>query len=119
MEQFNAGDYYGCHETLEDLWVAENRPVRRLYQGILQVGVAFHHLQQGNERGALSLLKRGPALLRPFAPACLGLDIAGLIEGARRVEETIERFGGEKTRELGPELFPRIRRISCTSGDIC
>ena len=42
--QFNEGQYWECHETLEELWRAEPRPLRDLYQGILQVGVAFHHL---------------------------------------------------------------------------
>jgi len=31
---------------LELLWRAERRDVRRLYQGILQIGVAFHHLRR-------------------------------------------------------------------------
>ena len=44
VEQFNRGEYFEQHETLELLWRAETRSVRRLYQGILQVGVAFYHL---------------------------------------------------------------------------
>ena len=50
LEQFNAGDYWECHETLETLWIAEPRPVRDLYQGILQIGVAFHHLRNATSR---------------------------------------------------------------------
>jgi predicted metal-dependent hydrolase len=38
IAQFNAGHYFECHETLEALWRSETRPVRDLYQGILQVG---------------------------------------------------------------------------------
>ncbi len=45
LEQFNAGEYWECHETLETLWRDEPRPVRDLYQGVLQIGVAFHHLR--------------------------------------------------------------------------
>ncbi len=52
IEQFNAGEYWECHETLETLWRAEPRPVRDLYQGILQIGVAFHHLRNDNIPGA-------------------------------------------------------------------
>ena len=44
IEQFNRGEYFECHETLEALWLAEPTSLRRLYQGILQVGVALHHL---------------------------------------------------------------------------
>ena len=56
IEQFNRGEYFECHETLEALWVAEPTPLRRLYQGILQVGVGFYHLRAGNYRGATGLL---------------------------------------------------------------
>ena len=29
IEQFNAGEFFDQHETLEDLWRAETRPVRQ------------------------------------------------------------------------------------------
>ncbi len=53
LAQFNAGEYWECHETLEVLWRADPRPIRALYQGILQVGVAFYHLHRGNYNGAV------------------------------------------------------------------
>jgi CheY-like chemotaxis protein len=58
IAQFNAGEYWECHETLEGLWIAEPRPVRDLYQGILQIGVAFHHLRCHSHAGALKMLRR-------------------------------------------------------------
>jgi len=33
VEEFNRGEFYECHETLEALWLAEPRPIRGLYQG--------------------------------------------------------------------------------------
>ena len=44
----------------------EPRRVRFLYQGILQVGVGFYHLQNGNWRGATGLLRNGAVRLREF-----------------------------------------------------
>ncbi len=35
VEQFNAGAYFACHETLEKLCLSENEPTRDLYKGIL------------------------------------------------------------------------------------
>src|SRR5438067_12029672 len=72
VEQFNAGEFFECHETLEALWLAECEPLRRLYQGILQVGVAFHHQRRGNYHGTMRLLTSGIAYLLPVAPRCLG-----------------------------------------------
>jgi hypothetical protein len=59
VAQFNRGDYFEQHETLELLWRAEARPVRRLYQGILQIDVAFHHLRRRNYHGVMYMLTRG------------------------------------------------------------
>ena len=42
--------------------------VRFLYQGILQVGVGFYHLQNGNWRGATGLLRNGAVRLKEFEP---------------------------------------------------
>ena len=53
IAQFNRGEYFEQHETLELLWRAEPRKVRHLYQGILQIGVAFHHLRRGNYHGTI------------------------------------------------------------------
>jgi hypothetical protein len=116
VRQFNAGEYFACHETLEELWLAEPGGLRRLYQGILQVGVGLYHLQLGNEQGALILLARGTGLLRPFAPCCLGLDVAALVGGAEEVLRTLQSLGLARTQALGTELFPVIRWVG-TGGD--
>ena len=111
VRQFNEGKYFLCHETLEDLWLSEPEPLRRLYQGALQIGVGLHHLQNGNERGAVLLLSRGCELLDPFAPACLGLDVAALIAGAQQVLASLQETGAEQTLARAAELFPRIRQV--------
>ena len=46
IAQFNRGEFFEQHETLEDLWREEPRPIRTLYQGILQIGVALYHVQR-------------------------------------------------------------------------
>ena len=109
IEQFNRGEFFACHETLEALWVAEGEPLRRLYQGILQVGVAFHHLRRGNYRGATYLLAAGIAHLTPFAPRCLGVDVAALLAAARRAQEALHALGPERIGELDPRLIPQVR----------
>ena len=71
---FNAGEYFECHEVLEDIWRAERDPVRALYQGILQIGVAFHHLHRDNWRGAVKLLDGGTDKVARFVPRCMGVN---------------------------------------------
>ena len=108
VEQFNRGEFFECHETLEALWLAEPGPLRRLYQGILQVGVAFHHQRRGNYRGTMRLLASGIGYLLPFAPRCLGVDVEGLLVAAVRCRDTLVGLGPERIDQLDPALVPRI-----------
>jgi len=111
---FNEGRYYEQHEVLETLWRAEPREVRRLYQGILQVGVAFHHLRRGNYHGTCYMLTRGPMYLRPFAPVCQQVDVASLLAAAARALEDVERLGPNRLAEFDWRLVPRVCLIPST-----
>lgn len=110
VRQFNTGDYYGCHETLEELWLDEQSDLRFFYQGILQVGAGLYHLRRDNEKGALSLLERGSALLLPFAPATLEIDVARLLNEIQRVHLCLQSDGPAKAQTLLRLHPPRIRR---------
>jgi len=90
VRQFNAGDYFLCHETLEELWLHREDPLRDLYKGILQIAVGLLHLQKGNLGGARTLLTRGLELVDPFAPSCRGLDLADLQGQAGKVLQNLE-----------------------------
>jgi len=109
IEQFNRGEYFEQHETLETLWRDERRGIRRLYQGILQIGVAFHHVRRGNHHGAVSMLTRGSIHLRPFAPVCQGVDVAALLAEAARALEAVEALGPGRLQDFDWTLAPRIR----------
>jgi hypothetical protein len=109
VEQFNRGEYFEQHETLELLWRAETRLVRRLYQGILQIGVAFYHLQRRNYHGVVYMLIRGSGYLRPFAPACQRIDVTSLIELATSTLRIVEQLGPARLDEFRWEPKPEVR----------
>ena len=108
IAQFNAGEYWECHETLEELWRVEPDPIRYLYQGILQVGVGFYHLRRGNYRGAVNKLAGGLAYLAPSEPACLGVDVARLRAEAGAVLTAVEALGPGRVGEYDPTSLPRV-----------
>jgi len=108
IAQFNRGEYFEQHETLEILWRAEPRPVRRLYQGILQVGVAFLHLRRRNYHGASYMLTRGPAYLKPFAPVCQTVDVAALLDVAASALSEVERLGPTRLHEFDWGAAPKV-----------
>jgi predicted metal-dependent hydrolase len=43
LGEFNRGDWFECHETLEELWVGSQGEMRDFYKGVLQISVGLHH----------------------------------------------------------------------------
>ena len=95
VDQFNRGEYFECHETLEDLWRRESGPSRELYQGIIQLAVALHHVRGGNHKGAVSMLDKAIPRLERFQPHCTGIAVAELVVQARRCRKTVQSLGPE------------------------
>ncbi len=116
IEQFNQGLFFEQHETLEDAWIEESGRIRYLYQGILQVGVGFLHLRRGNYRGAIGLLQRGIGYLAPFAPACLGVDVARLVVESARALSQLEQLGPRQMRAFDRSLIPQVHLLRDEEG---
>ncbi|HEX4348428.1 MAG TPA: DUF309 domain-containing protein [Vicinamibacterales bacterium] len=108
IAQFNRGEFFEQHETLELLWRAETRDIRRLYQGILQIGVAFHHMRRLNHHGTVYMLTRGPRYLAPFAPVCQTVDVARLIADAQAALADVERLGKDGLAGFDWTLVPSV-----------
>ena len=108
IEEFNRGEFYECHEYLEEAWMQEPRRVRFLYQGILQVGVGFYHLKNGNWRGATGLIRNGTVRLRDFEPESLGIDVSRLVRESEACLDKLEALGRERVREFDLAIIPKI-----------
>ena len=109
IEEFNRGEFYECHEYLEEAWMQEPRNVRFLYQGILQVGVGFYHQQNGNWRGATGLIRNGTARLKEFEPVTLGIDVARLVRESEQCLEELEELGRDRIREFDRSKVPKVK----------
>ncbi|AUT02536.1 hypothetical protein CLI64_20270 [Nostoc sp. CENA543] len=79
VEQFNAGQFYACHDTLEALWIEATEPEKTFYQGILQIAVALYHMGNRNWRGAAILLGEGSNRLRRYPSIYGGIDVDELL----------------------------------------
>jgi uncharacterized protein len=109
FEQFNRGEYWHQHETLESVWRAEqDESIRNLYKGILQIGVGFHHLTRRNYKGADKVLTRGINYLRPYAPRCMGIEVERLIEEAARVLDQVHALGPDRIAEINTTSLPQV-----------
>ena len=112
IAQFNRGEFFEQHETLEDLWREEPREVRRLYQGILQIGVAMYHITRRNHHGAVHMLTRGTNYLRPFAPTCQSVDVQHLLDQAAHILECVNTLGRDRLDRFDWTLSPRVRLVT-------
>ncbi len=117
VEQFNHGDYYACHDTLEALWVEAEEPDRSFFQGILQLAVALYHLTNQNQRGAMILLGEGSHRLQRYRPDYGGIDVDGLLDLSGQFLKTLQQASCDRHTEIPPdptEAYPwfTIPRLS-------
>ncbi len=108
LELFNEGEYFEAHEELELAWREERGPVRELYRGILQIAVAYLHIQRGNYRGAVKMFVRSRIWLGPFPDQCCGVDLASFRKDYAQVEEMLLRLGEDQIKNFNTSLFKPI-----------
>lgn len=111
IEEFNRGEFFECHEYLEEAWMQEPGRVRFLYQGILQVGVGFYHQQNGNWRGATGVLRGGIERLREFEPETLGIDVERLVRESEACLRELEKLGRNRVREFDQSRIPKVEWV--------
>ena len=80
----NHGLFFEVHELLEPVWFRATEPARTALQGLIQIAVGFHHLENGNREGARSLLVLGLAKTAD-AGAVLPLDLPAVAPELRAV----------------------------------
>ncbi|MGI8648977.1 MAG: DUF309 domain-containing protein [Rubrobacter sp.] len=108
VSEFNRRRFYECHEYLEDAWREEESSIRLLYQGILQIGVGFHHQRTGNWYGAVRLIAKGLDKLDQFEPETLGIDVSRLRRETRTCLGELRRLGSERIAEFDGSQIPVI-----------
>ena len=95
INEFNTGEYYACHDTLEALWMDAIEPDKKFYQGVLQIAVACYHLHNRNWRGAVTLLGEGVGRLPYYQPVYAGIDVTQLIKDSRNLLTILQSIGIE------------------------
>lgn len=112
IRQFNSGEWYECHETIEELWLGETGEMRDFLQGTLQISVALLHWRNGNHGGAVSLLASGINYLKRVSEVCLWVDVPVLIADSERVRKALEELGKDRMESMEATLIPHIKTVS-------
>jgi predicted metal-dependent hydrolase/CheY-like chemotaxis protein len=111
VHEFNQRDYFEQHEWFEEAWMEEQRPIRDMYQGILQVGVAFYLIEEDNWAGALKMFRRGLPRLRDLPGVCQGIDLATFRAQAEAIHAEVVALGSERMEAFDRSLFPRLHVV--------
>lgn len=109
IERFNQGAYYPAHDALEEAWMQDDGPGRDLYRGILQVGIAYYQIEQGNYRGAVKMLLRVRQWLGPLPDTCRGVDVRTLREDVDHAHAALVSLGPERIADFDRSFFKPIR----------
>ncbi|WP_078379196.1 DUF309 domain-containing protein [Sutcliffiella halmapala] len=79
---FNEGDYYTCHDLLEEIWMTDKE--NYFLKGLLQMTVAIYHYEYGNVKGARLMMQAGYVYIQKYRPKFWGVNL-------EMVNEFIER----------------------------
>lgn len=96
-----------AHEYWESVWLKCQEPERTFLQALIQLAVAFHHLQRNNSRGAASMLRKALRRLQPYPAFFEGVEVASLCTEVEVWLEVLERSSSA--------IHPPIPQIRLTS----
>ena len=83
QDLLDRGLAFNAHEVLEAAWKNGPDEERMLWQGLAQLAVGITHVQRGNFKGAITLLRRASGRLSRYdVPAPYAIDVEGLADFA-------------------------------------
>ena len=107
IDLFNAGEYYECHEVLEDIWVISCGQEKLFYQGVIMAAVAFYDYEVGRFGAAGTMYRKAKERLEQLPDQFMSLDVKSFI---RQLDEFFT-FTVDEARagQHQPAARPRIR----------
>lgn len=112
LEEFNRGEYFEAHESLEAAWNEDTTPGRELYRAILQVAVAYLQIERGNYNGAIKMFLRVRQWIEPLPDECRGVDVARLRADASQVRETLISLGPAGIQTFDRSLLRPVHYVA-------
>lgn len=107
--KFNEGDYYTCHDLLEEIWMTDKS--NTFIKGLLQLAVSIYHYEYGNVKGARAMMQAAHHYLQMYRPYYWGIDLEHVndfIESClQKIPQHVDRVAYEEAGKLPvlPELI--------------
>ena len=105
IDLFNAGEFFECHEYLEEVWTFSQQPDRWFLQSLIHFAVGFYHHGRGNRNGATRQLGKGLRKIGAYLPEWDGVATGTIAEEVRERLAAIEAGRTFST-------YPRIQQTS-------
>ena len=105
QELLDRGLAFNAHEVLEAAWKNGPADEMKLWQALAQLMVGITHVQRGNVKGAITVLRRASAgLANDDKPAPYAVDIAGLVDYTAALIDDLTAHAEITPQRLQPRL---------------
>jgi predicted metal-dependent hydrolase len=104
QDLLDQGLAFNAHEVLEAAWKNGPDDEKTLWQALAQLAVGITHVQRGNVKGAITVLRRASLGLAHDKPAPYGIDIAGLVDYAGALINDLAAGAEVSPDRLSPRL---------------
>lgn len=111
---FNSGEFFPCHDVLEELWSESIGGDREFYQGLIHAAVSLFHFQEGNLSGARKMHDSALRYLQGYGDRHRRIDLNRFREDYNRCFAPLINAGNvypEGVR-LDESLLPQLNVIS-------
>lgn len=104
QDLLDRGLAFNAHEVLEAAWKNGPDDEKTLWQALAQLAVGITHIQRGNVKGAITVLRRASAGLRQDDKTPYDIDVSGLADYADVLVDDL----AAKTAITPERLRPRL-----------
>nr|WP_090276882.1 DUF309 domain-containing protein [Mycolicibacterium komanii] len=104
QELLDKGMAFHAHEVFEAAWKNGPPDERLFWQSLAQLAVGITHVQRGNTKGALGVLRRARAGLADDGSTTYGIDVRGLADYAETLIADLEAGIAIAPERLRPRL---------------
>ncbi len=109
IQKFNEGEFYDCHDILEDVWCDVRGETRAFYQGLIHAAVGYYHITvRKNPKGAISQLTKAINKFQPFSPVFQGVELELLISRIEQSIQVIKNSSEAGNAEFDHLLIPKL-----------
>ena len=106
QDLLDRGLAFNAHEVLEAAWKDGPDDEKTLWQSLAQLMVGITHVQRGNVKGAITVLRRASAgLAQGGKPAPYAIDVAGLVDNADGLIDDLAANAVITPERLRPRLL--------------